>query len=183
MKKHTTKHGFTLVEIMIVVAIIGILAMISVPSFIRARERSRATAAASDLRAFEQAFHAYNLEYGQYPQRSFTPPYVIFRVGELPDAMQGYIKARNWERETPCGGQYSWTASQHSFSGGGSWGSGVRHYIIIKDGDPEMLALVGQEIDGVLGGRGTSGTVWITGGGSELHYFIDKITWKWPGVL
>ena len=44
MKKHTHNKGFTLVEIMIVVALIALLAAIAVPSFLRARKRSQATA-------------------------------------------------------------------------------------------------------------------------------------------
>ncbi len=50
-KKLQTKHaGFTLVEIMIVVAIIALLAAIAVPGFLRARKRSQASRILNDLR-------------------------------------------------------------------------------------------------------------------------------------
>jgi prepilin-type N-terminal cleavage/methylation domain-containing protein len=49
------ERGFTLVEIMIVVLIIGILLAIAVPSFINARERSRANACRSNLRQIQAA--------------------------------------------------------------------------------------------------------------------------------
>ena len=54
--------GFTLVEIMIVVAIIALLAAIAVPGFLRARKRAQATKILNDLRLIDSAVDQYAIE-------------------------------------------------------------------------------------------------------------------------
>jgi prepilin-type N-terminal cleavage/methylation domain-containing protein len=56
------RGGFTLVEIMIVVAIIALLAAIAVPGFLRARKRSQATRILNDLRMIDSAVDQYAIE-------------------------------------------------------------------------------------------------------------------------
>jgi len=56
------KSGFTLVEIMIVVAIIALLAAIAVPNFLRARKRSQATRILEDLRLIDSATDQYAID-------------------------------------------------------------------------------------------------------------------------
>jgi prepilin-type N-terminal cleavage/methylation domain-containing protein len=66
LKKMTTKRaGFTLVEIMIVVAIIALLAAIAVPGFLRARKRSQASKILNDLRLISSAMDQYAIETGK----------------------------------------------------------------------------------------------------------------------
>jgi len=63
LRKHNTaRGGFTLVEIMIVVAIIALLAAIAVPNFLRARKRSQATRCLEDLRIIDSAIDQYAIE-------------------------------------------------------------------------------------------------------------------------
>jgi prepilin-type N-terminal cleavage/methylation domain-containing protein len=63
LTKLNRKHaGFTLVEIMIVVAIIALLAAIAVPGFLRARKRSQASRILNDLRLIDSAVDQYAIE-------------------------------------------------------------------------------------------------------------------------
>jgi prepilin-type N-terminal cleavage/methylation domain-containing protein len=91
--------GFTLVEIMIVVAIIGILAAIGIPSFLKARTKSQATACINNLRQIETAVQQVAIEKGKH-------------VGDTvayPDEITAYLKLNNEGSIPPCpaGGEYS----------------------------------------------------------------------------
>ena len=61
-KLNKRRGGFTLVEIMIVVAIIALLAAIAVPGFLRARKRSQASRVINDLRLVDSAVDQYAIE-------------------------------------------------------------------------------------------------------------------------
>jgi prepilin-type N-terminal cleavage/methylation domain-containing protein len=64
-KLQSKRGGFTLVEIMIVVAIIALLAAIAVPNFLRARKRSQATRILEDLRDLDHAIDQYAIDNGK----------------------------------------------------------------------------------------------------------------------
>jgi prepilin-type N-terminal cleavage/methylation domain-containing protein len=61
-KLNKKRGGFTLVEIMIVVAIIALLAAIAVPGFLRARKRSQASRIINDMRLIDSAVDQYAIE-------------------------------------------------------------------------------------------------------------------------
>ena len=66
--------GFTLIELMIVVAIIGILAAIAIPNFLRFQLRSKTGEARTNLAGIRTAEESYFAEYGQYVAQSAGIP-------------------------------------------------------------------------------------------------------------
>ena len=105
--KQSKKSGFTLVEIMIVVAIIALLAAIAIPSFMNARTRSQSSACQNNLRQLSGAKDQYALD-----NNNATP-------ANPADLVNTYIKS---VPNCPAGGAYTLNAlgSDASCSLGGT---------------------------------------------------------------
>jgi prepilin-type N-terminal cleavage/methylation domain-containing protein len=83
------KAGFTLVEIMIVIAIIGLIAAIAIPNFIKARQESQATACSQNLEqingAKQQVAFAQNLGDADTPADADLVEYLALTAGTTVD--------------------------------------------------------------------------------------------------
>ena len=96
-----SRQGFTLVEIMIVVVIIGLLAAMAIPAFQRVRRRSQNSTVVNDFRVFAQAFEVYATQNGAWPA-NVGPGVVPPGVGNAD------FKVNVWQDPTPVGGQWNW---------------------------------------------------------------------------
>ena len=67
----STNRAFTLIELLIVVAIIAILAAIAVPNFLEAQTRSKVSRVKADMRSMETAMEAYRVDYNRYVPDNF----------------------------------------------------------------------------------------------------------------
>jgi len=148
--------GFTLIEIMIVVAIIGLLAVLAIPAFAKARRNSRISAQMNDLRILGDAFELYAMEQGNFPPATWVP-------GLLPLSMNGYVQIKIWSQIAPCGGSYAW--KQNTTATGV-----VRYYISLSGNvDQDIWDQMDQEMD-----DGNPGTGQLQYGGVDHAYFLDQ---------
>lgn len=86
-KKKNGEKGFTLIELMIVVAILGILAAIAIPNFLRFQAKSKQSEAKTNLGAIGTTAEAW---------RSENDTYVISAIGDLGWAPQGTVRYSYW---------------------------------------------------------------------------------------
>ena len=93
----STQRGFTLIEIMVVVVIIGVLGAIVVPQFMSRPDQAKVTAARTDIQAISTALEMYRLDTFNYPSTQQGLDALSKRPSGTPVAKnwnpQGYLKS------------------------------------------------------------------------------------------
>lgn len=100
MRKSKKNSAFTLVELMIIVAILADVMIVAMPAFLRARDLAQNTKFSNDLRTAAGAFEMYAAENNRYPNA--TSP------GIVPAGMTVYLNGMDWTGYTAIGGYWSW---------------------------------------------------------------------------
>lgn len=107
MKKLKNQQGFTLIEIMVVVVILGILAAAVVPKIMSRPEQARIEKTKHDITALESALSIYKLDNFQYPSTDQGLEALVTKPGGSPQPRNykngGYIKKLN---KDPWGKEY-----------------------------------------------------------------------------
>jgi prepilin-type N-terminal cleavage/methylation domain-containing protein len=155
------KKGFTLVEIMVVVTLIGLLAMLSVPIFTRIKLRALSASFTSDTRLFSEAFQRYAQENGSFPATS--------GVGVIPVGMEDYLTPDDWTKTTSIGGNYRWLNIPTASVDRGRYEIGV----VMVAGSTlsvEELELIDGWIDD---GNTATGNLLVAGAGSVVYYIVE----------
>lgn len=105
------RAGFTLVEIMIVVVIIGLIAAMAIPAMQRVRASAQNSRFISDLRTFSQAFETYSMKNGTWPANGGT--------GVIPAGMSGELSDAAWTtQKNSVGGRWNWDFNSSGITAG-----------------------------------------------------------------
>jgi general secretion pathway protein G len=143
MSQHKKKanRGFTLIELMIVIVIIGVLATLLVPKIMNAPDNAKRTAAMADIKTIESALKLYRLDTGNYPTTEQGLEALIRKPDMAPVPKKwrdgGYLEGTSVPKD-PWGTPYYYTASSSSTTSS-TLGSAGRDYEITsygRDGQP-----------------------------------------------
>jgi prepilin-type N-terminal cleavage/methylation domain-containing protein len=146
--------GFTLVEIMIVVVIIGLLAAMAVPAFQKVRTNSYAMRIANDFRIFAGGFEIHALEVGVWPSDGMG--------NSLPPSAQPYFENTSWYEPAPNGGYWDWEVGR----------LGVVAAVGLSQGDGNLDIAVFMRVDEILD-DGNLGTGQFIRAGSRYAYVLE----------
>ena len=151
-----SRSGFTLVELMIVVVIIGLLGVLAVPAFQKVRNKSYATRIANDFRVFATAFEVHALEEGVWPGDGMG--------NTLPASAQPYFENSSWDDPPPNGGYWDWEANRLGFVAS----------VGLSEGDGSLDPEVYVQVDSILDDGNLATGVFQRRGGRYLYILQEN---------
>ncbi len=150
----TRKRGFTLVELMIVLAIIAIVAAFAIPNLMKSRMSANETSAVGSLRAIMSAEATYMNQFGVYGSLAQLSAYDLIDNSLATGKKSGYLIA-----EIATGFDYSYTFAAAPIEDGKS---GSKEYCVTQKG-----TLYEANFDSTAMTT-ACGTTWVPGSGSPL---------------
>lgn len=149
------RKGFTLVEIMVVIVIIGLLVAMAVPTFQKVQQQARANTFLSELRIYRYGVETFALQTGEYP--TDTAP------GTLDPELAEYLKASDFAEDTPVGGK--WDIARDL--------DGVTCAVgVVGVSRAELIEQVDDRLDD---GNITTGLLRTLGGESNYYWIVREV--------
>ena len=142
--------GFTLIELMIVIVIIGILATLLIPRIMERPEEARRVKAKADIKTIESALKLYKIDTGNYPTTEQGIEALIRKPDTSPVPKKwregGYLEGDSVPKD-PWGNPYYYTASSSSGGTSGTLGTSGRDYEIVSYGHDGQPGGTGRDAD------------------------------------
>ncbi len=157
----TAPAGFSLIEVMIVVTVIGILGGMARVAFAHVTLRARAAAYINDCRVFSEAFQRYTTEKGAMPPEQT-------RRRTVPTGMGTYLRASDWLKETPIGGDYEWDTNAIGIARRLGFNGGIR-----VNGSKLKLADLRQIDRWFDDGNLATGNLIVRNGGARVFFILE----------
>ena len=135
----TKNRGFTLVELLLVITILGVLAAVVIPTFASASAETAQKSFASCLKTFTEAALYYEAKNNEFPEDGSS--------GQCPSGWEDYIDEHRWTNPTPVGGVWDTETDGTGYS----FALGV-HYMVSGDNPGDAFMTVVDNIidDGIL---------------------------------
>jgi prepilin-type N-terminal cleavage/methylation domain-containing protein len=166
------RRGFTLVEIMVAVTILGILIAIAVPTYRHFQRKAEDTTFINNLRIFTQAFETYAMQNGSWPPPANAGEVPIGMGSESGSSGTGGIREADWTTGA-LGGKWKWDG----WIGHGSkptiqpWGS-VSAAISIVGVTVDQSQM--DDIAAIINAGNTSSSRSFQGSGTTYTYLMQK---------